>query len=78
MVGPNQKEDNGLKNSKDIYLLKKQVFYKYYNEEAYEFLKKVKKLNDAHLSLNEIEHIFEEQGVPSSDNGVNRLISRKE
>ena len=38
---------------------------------------KVKKLNDAHLSLNEIEHIFEEQGVPSSDNEINRLISEK-
>ncbi len=51
--------------------------YKYYDEEAYEFLRKIKKLNDSHLSLNEIEHVFEEQGVPSSDDEINRIITKK-
>lgn len=48
--------------------------YKYYDEDAYEFLCKVKKLNDANLSLNEIERIFKEQGVPSSDDEINKII----
>lgn len=51
--------------------------YKYYDETAYEFLLKVKKLNDANLSLNEIQQIFEEQGVPSSDEEINKITSEK-
>lgn len=51
--------------------------YKYYDEEAYEFLKKVKRLNDANISLSDIEQIFEEQGVPSSDDEMNKIISEK-
>lgn len=51
--------------------------YKYYDEDAYKFLKKVKKLNDAQLSLNEIAHIFEEQGVPSSNKELDEIILRK-
>lgn len=51
--------------------------YKYYDETAYEFLSKVKKLNDANLSLNEIQRIFEEQGVPSSDEEIKKIVLEK-
>lgn len=51
--------------------------YKYYDESAYLFLDKVKKLNDANISLNEIERIFEESGVPMSNDEINKLILEK-
>lgn len=60
------------------YLPFKEVgIYKYYNEDAYLFLKKVKTLNDAFLSLNEIERVFEEQGVPSTNEEIDKIILEK-
>lgn len=49
--------------------------FKYYDEDAYTFLMKVKKLNDANISLNEIDRIFNEQGVPSSNEEIKNIIA---
>lgn len=51
--------------------------HKYYDEEAYFFLSKVKKLNDVNFSLSEINKLFREHGVPNSNKEIEKFISEK-